>query len=347
MTDQSRRILVTGATGSVGPALVNRLLRAGAEVRVLSRRPVPAWTFGGPVEVAVGDITDSETVRSAVADANSVFHLAAKLHSPDPDDRDWAEYERVNAGGTETVLEAARAEGVERVVLFSTVSVYGPTGEAIADEGTPVAPATSYARSKVVAEQMALEAKTAGGSPLAVVLRMAAIYGPRMKGNYARLVDALAGGLFVPVGDGTNVRTLVYEADAARAAELAASHPDAAGRIYNVSDGELHSFQEILAAMSAALGKSPPRRAIPLRAARLAAAVADRATGAVGRSTCLTSAVDKLVESAAVRADRIRNELGFRPEYDLARGWRETIAVLSGSEVRNATGPNRTSKRRR
>jgi len=67
---------------------------------------------------------------------------------------------------------------------------------------------------------------------------MAAIYGPRMKGNYPRLVKALSRGIFIPVGKGDNRRTLVHEEDAVRAAVLAAQHPRAAGRVYNVSDGQ-------------------------------------------------------------------------------------------------------------
>ena len=194
------------------------------------------------------------------------------------------------------------------------------------DESAPARPNTIYAETKLRAEEIALSAKNAHGEPLATVLRMAAIYGPRMKGNYVSLVNALARVRFLPVGDGTNLRTLVYVDDAVRAAVLAAQSPDAVGRIYNVTDGTVHSLKEIMAAICEALGKSPPRLYVPTGAARTAARAVDSALALGGRSTRFAPAVNKFVESVAVRSDRIQRELDFRPEFDLRKGWKATIA---------------------
>jgi UDP-glucose 4-epimerase len=280
------------------------------------------------VEAVIGDISDRQAVGRVVAGAKTVFHLAAKLHVPNPTEQMRAEYERVNVEGTRAIVEAAQAAGVQRVVLFSTISVYGPTGSEPVDEDSAPNPDTIYAKTKLQAEEIALAARNAAGQPLATVLRLSAVYGPRMKGNYVTLANAMAKGRFVPVGDGNNLRTLVYVHDVVRAAILAAEHPLAAGRIYNVSDGTVHSLNEILAAMAAALGRRPPRFHVPVELARVAAATADRLLTIQGRPPRLASAVDKFVESAAVRAHRIQEELGFRPVYDLERGWWETIVSL-------------------
>ena len=160
------------------------------------------------------------------------------------------------------------------------------------------------------------------------MLRMAAVYGPRMKGNYLSLARALARNRFVPIGAGRNFRTLVYEVDAIRAAVLAADHPLAAGQVYNVSDGAVHRLREIIQAICESLGRRPPRFTVPLRAARLAAAAADRTLSPFGSRRKLAAAVEKYVETVSVRADRIQQELGFRPEYDLSRGWQQTIATM-------------------
>ncbi len=322
--------LVTGATGTVGPVLISALVSKGYHVRAMVRGMLPNGALADGVQAILADLTSRESVTRAVAGVSIVFHLAAKLHVPNPTAQMRAEYERVNVEGTRVLVEAARAAGVRRLVLFSTISVYGPTGTQPVDETTPPQPDTIYGETKLRAEEIALSAGDgASGQPLSVVLRMAAIYGPRMKGNYVTLANALARGRFVPVGNGRNLRTLVFERDAVAAAILAAEHPLAAGRVYNVSDGSVHSLREIIAAICAALGRRPPRLFVPLPAARLAAAVLDTTMAATRRPPRLVSAVDKFVESAAVRADRIQQELGFHPRYDLGRGWKETIGLYS------------------
>lgn len=321
--------LVTGATGTVGPTLVNALLAQGVQVRLLSRHPVSPGLFPDSVEPITGDITDPGAISTALAGVSVLFHLAAKLHVANPTPEMRAEYERVNVEGTRVLVEAAQAAGARRVVLFSTVSVYGPTGLEPVDENSPPHPDTIYAETKLRAEEIALSARDLNsGEPLAAVLRMAAIYGPRMKGNYATLVNALSRRRFLPVGNGKNLRTLIFDRDAVTAAVLAARHPFAAGQIFNVSDGSVHSLRDIIAAICAAMGRRPPRGFVPLGAARLAAAAADSALAVTGRSPRLTKVVDKFTETVAVRADRIQQELGFQPKYDLKRGWQETTRDL-------------------
>ena len=240
----------------------------------------------------------------------------------------------VSVEGTRVLVEEALAAGVRRLVYFSTVSVYGPTGREPVDETASPHPDTTYPETKLRAEEIVLSSrKPDSGDPIGVVLRMAAVYGPRMKGNYATLVEALERGRFLPVGNGSNLRTLVYDRDAVRAAILAAEHPAAAGRVYNVSDGDVHSLNDIVAAICEALGRRPPGLAVPLPAARGAAMLGDAAMAVAGRPRRLVAAVDKLVESVAVSSDRIQRELGFRPEYDLRRGWRETVAAWQKGQI--------------
>lgn len=335
--------LVTGATGALGPVLIEELLAHGYPVRALGRASSAVDVFPSSVDIHAGDLGDREAIRRAVAGVETVFHLAAKLHIPNPTEQMRAEYQRVNVEGTRVLVEEAQAAGVRRLVFFSTVSVYGPTGRETegergrvgerVDEGAVPGPDTVYAETKRRAEEIVLAARNRDGEPLGVVLRMAAVYGPRMKGNYVSLARALAKGRFLPVGNGSNLRTLVYDRDAVRAAILAAGHPAAAGRVYNVSDGNVHSLSEIVAAICEALGKRPPGLSVPLPAARAAAAVVDTAMSLAGRPRRLVAAVDKLVESVAVSSERIQRELGFRPEYDLRRGWRETVTAWKANKA--------------
>lgn len=133
----------------------------------------------------------------------------------------------------------------------------------------------------------------------------------------------------MPVGDGRNHRALVYVRDAVEAMLLAAEHPKAAGHVFNVTDGCIHTMRDILAAICQTLGRPAPRLYVPLSVARAGAAGLEYAFTLVGRRAPLTRVtLDKFVEDAAYSGQRIQVELGYRPAYDLKAGWQETIAEL-------------------
>lgn len=326
----SPRVLITGATGALGPRVVEAFLDAGKSVRTLSLDEPAAGDFPDGVDARIGDITDVKAVASTLEGIERVIHLAALLHVVDPPPELEARYEQVNVGGTRTLLKEAVRSGVKRIVLFSTISVYGSgTGRTIIDEDTTPKPVTAYARSKLEAERVLLSAKNADGQPIGTVLRMAAVFGSRVKGNYQRLVTALASGRFVPIGAGDNRRTLIYDRDAARAAVLAAQHPAAGSQVFNVSDGEYHSMNEIIDEICTALGRKPPRISIPTGLARPAAGFLEGIAQLFGRRSPISRAsVDKYTEDIAVDSSRIRTALEFRPEYSLMAGWEEAIREM-------------------
>jgi len=174
-----------------------------------------------------------------------------------------------------------------------------------------------------------LNARGADGQPLGTVLRLGAVYGSRMKGNYERLTRALAHNRFIPIGDGRNRRTLVYNRDVARAAVLAVSNPAAAGRVFNVTDGEFHSMSDIISTICQALGRKPPRLSLPNRPVRFAAGIVEEMARLMGRqSPIMRATINKYTEDVAVDSRRIQKELGFKPQYDLRSGWQETIQEM-------------------
>ncbi len=231
------RALVTGATGALGPCVVAELRAAGFEVRALSLDKPRPGLLPSDVEHLVGDVNDATAVSAAVQGCAAVVHMAALLHVFDSPPEMHRQYELVNVGGTAVVVAAAAKAKVGRVVLFSTISVYGRSAADPLTEDTRPRPETMYAESKLAAEQVLLSARRPDGEPLGAVLRLAAAYGPRVKGNYRRLLLSLARRRFLLLGRGQNRRTLVYDADVARAAVLAVRDPAAAGRIFNVTDG--------------------------------------------------------------------------------------------------------------
>jgi UDP-glucose 4-epimerase len=322
-------ILITGATGAVGPRVVHALDQAGFRIRTFSVDAPQSGMFPPNVEVLLGDVTDKAALQAAMPGVDAVVHLAALLHIVNPPPEMREKYERVNVGGTATLVEAAIEADVKRVVLFSTIAVYGVSPGSILNEQSAAQPDTFYAETKLAAEQIVLQAKRKDGQPLGCVLRLGAVYGSRIKGNYDRLTNALVRHRFIPIGSGLNRRTLVYDKDAGQAAVLAVSHPAAAGRVFNVTDGEFHTLNEIIISICAALGRRPPRLSLPLGASYIIAGAIEKAGGAVGlKLPALRATIDKYTEDIAVEGSLIQKELGFLPQYNLKAGWEETVREM-------------------
>jgi len=301
-------VAITGANGAIGPVVAEELARAGYDVRALARRDA--------------DVLDRDALRRAFDGATGVVHLAAKLHIVDPPPALRDEYRRVNVDGTANVIRAASEAGVRRVVHVSTIAVYGYNDGRVLSEGSETRPDTFYSRTKLESEKIALDANAA-------VLRFAAVYGSRVKGNYRKLLHSISKGRFIPLGKGKNRRTLVYDRDAARTVVLALKSDASAGQIFNVTDGTFHTVREILDAMATALGRRVPRVSMPLAPIRFGIGIAERSLKMIGmRSPVTRSMIDKYAEDVTVSSDKIRDVLGFRAEYDLERGWRETVELM-------------------
>jgi len=322
-------VLVTGATGAIGPRVVHALHQAGFQIRAFSFDAPTAGMLPPNIEVVNGDVANKADVESAMQGVDAVVHLAALLHIVNPPPEMREKYERVNVGGTSTVVEAAITAGVKRVVLFSTIAVYGPSDGGVLDEMSPTHPDTFYAQTKRDAEEIVLEAKGASGEQIGTVLRLGAVYGSRIKGNYERLTHALARHRFIPVGNGLNRRTLIYDKDVGRAAVLAVSHPAATGRIFNVTDGSFHTLNEIIESICSALGRKPPRLLLPVVLSRVVAGIIEKGCHSMGmKSPGIRATIEKYIEDIAVDGSLIQKELGFVPQYDLQTGWEETIKEM-------------------
>lgn len=316
-----RTILLTGASGVLGPVVAAHLRAQGYAVRTLSRRELPAL----PLHVAC-EITDAAGVARAVDGVEAVVHLAAKLHVENPAASLADEYERVNVEGTRVVGAAARAAGVKRLVYISTVKVYGKAqASPVAETETP-APKTIYAQTKYAGEQAAQ-----GAGLEHVILRLSAVYGQQVRGSWAKLISAIRRGLFVPVGDGSNLRTLTYEADVAAAIQLALESDVMANSIYNVSGFEAVTMDAILRSIYGALGRSVPRVRVPKGLATAGVSLAERAFALAGRRSLLpVEAFQQLVESEVYSGAKLR-ALGFAPTLPFDETWRQAIGSERGN----------------
>lgn len=322
-------ILVTGGTGAIGPRVVHSLYEAGFQIRVFSIDAPAIGIFPPDIEVITGDITDRSVVQSATKGVSAVVHLAAMLHITDPAGSLENKYYQINVLGTRNIIDAAITSGVKRVVYPSTIAVYGDSsGQILTEESLPQ-PNTFYAKTKLEAERIVLDGKDAEGGSLSVVLRLGAVYGSRVKGNYQKLLQALDRGRFIPIGKGMNRRTLVYERDVAKAIMLGLNHPGAPGHIFNVSDGSFPTLNEIIEVMCRALSRPMPKVFLPVSSVRFLTFFIESISRALGIHPPVSrSIVDKYTEDMAVDSSLIQSKLGFKPEYDLSRGWKETIDIM-------------------
>ena len=252
------RVLVTGATGLVGGAIVRTLLERSCAVRVLVRDAERARAlFGSQVEIHTGDLGDRERLRRACVDVGRIYHVAGAV---DTHRHGAAEILDTNVEGTRRLLEAARAPGVSRIVYTSSVSVYGdrlPRGVA---EDAPVNPAGVYGESKATAEQLVQEAAAAGLR--AMIVRPCIVYGP---GDRYFLPQALqvARLPIIPLPDGGRHIVDVVHADDVAAAQLLVMEAGQSGEAYNVTDGGCHRAGDLIRWIAETLNRSPWRPSVP------------------------------------------------------------------------------------
>jgi UDP-glucose 4-epimerase len=212
-------------------------------------------SYGGRLEVIIGDVRDRTMLRKALRDVKYVFHLAAvppdAVTMADP-----SEIHSVNVEGTLSVLQGALTEGVWRVVLASCASVYGMPDAVPVTEDAQLRPFSFFGASKVAAETYC-RAFHARHQLETVALRYFTIYGPRqraMPGSAVtpNLIEALRQGRVLVDVDGRSVEDFMYVSDAVAATLAAGRAPRAAGRVINVASGQMvriADVQQILASV--------------------------------------------------------------------------------------------------
>jgi len=250
------RILVTGASGFVGRALVDELAAAGQSVRAAMRKP--ADVFARSVEVvAVSDLTRPVEWRALLKDVDTVVHLAGIAHAGPGIAEDA--YDRVNRLATAELANAARAAGIRRLVFVSSIRAQsGPASPRILRETDPAQPIDAYGRSKLAAE----EAVRASGVPF-TILRPVLVYGPGVKGNLERLLHLAQSPWPLPFGLCRNRRSLLARRNLISAIQLALETPALAGGTYNVADPTPVTLAELVRALRAGMGRGPGLLPVP------------------------------------------------------------------------------------
>jgi dTDP-L-rhamnose 4-epimerase len=283
------RVLITGGAGFLGSHVADELLAAGYTVRALDSLIGQVHDRGRPrylapeVELVEGDVRDADTVARALDGCGAVVHFAARV-GVGQSMYEVAEYTSVNDFGTAVLLEELASRPVERLVVASSMSVYGEGaytgGEEVArtraqlergdfepgpeplptPETKSVALASIYALTKYQQERACLIAGEAYGIP-AVPLRFFNVYGPRqaLSNPYTGVLAIFASRLLngkppLVYEDGLQRRDFVSVHDAARATRLALETGDADGQVVNVGSGASVTVRELAEKLASVLG---------------------------------------------------------------------------------------------
>ena len=312
------RVLVTGASGMLGRGTALALNARGHDVTVLQRRP-----SGLEMRELLGDIADPDFVRRAARGQDALVHLAAKVDVVGH----WTDYQRVNVEGTRAVVDACRAAGTGRLVHVSSPSV-AHTGQPLIGAGAgPADPAHAsghYARSKALAEQVALGAD---GSDLAVLaLRPHLVWGPGDTQLVARLVARATAGRLPVLGSGAALIDTTFVDNAVDALVAAVDRcGDVHGEALVVTNGEPRPVAEILARVCRAAGVAGPSRRVPAAIGRLAGSVCDLVWSVTGRQDTppLTRFLaEQLTTAHWFDQQRTREVLDWAPAVGLDEGFR-------------------------
>jgi dihydroflavonol-4-reductase len=314
--------LVTGGTGFTGGHLARWLHARGDTLRIVARDPARAADLAAlGIEVVQGDLTDPASLRRAAKDMDVVYNIAALYRRAG---LPAAAYRSVNATGVASVVEAAAATGVRRVVHCSTVGVHGHIEGPPANEDAPLQPGDVYQETKLEGERLGREAAARLEIEL-VIARPSGIYGAGDRRLF-KLFGKVAQRRFVLLGDGLIAYHLTHVDDVCEGLRLCAAVPAAAGRTYIIAGAEIPTLREVIE-LTAEIAKVPPGRLrLPVWPVWLAGAVCEAVCTPLGLSPPLyRRRVDFFTKSRAFDISRARRELAYEPLVQLRDGIARTL----------------------
>ena len=304
------KILITGATGFVGDAVLQRLIADGMHPTAVVRGADASLPAQANRAVVSG--IDANTDWSAALQGQSaIIHCAARVHVMKDRDADPLEaFRAVNVDGTLNLARQAARAGVRRFLFLSSIGVNGAAtapGKPFTAT-SPAAPHSPYAVSKLEAEQGLLQVAHETGMEV-VIIRPPLVYGPGAPGNFGSLVRWVARGVPLPLGAVHNQRSYVALDNLVDLIVIAVFHPAAAGHVFLASDGEDLSTTELLRRTGRVLGHRPLLLPVPAAWLSLAAA-------AIGKPDL----AQRLCGSLQVDIGETRRILGWTPPLTVDQG---------------------------
>jgi len=304
-------ILVTGATGFVGRALIKRLVADSTPSSVLAAIRGFGDVGYGVQTVQVGDLLNSIDWSPALKGVSAVVHCAGRVHvmldvTADP----LEAYRQVNVRGTLSLALQAAREGVRRFVFISSIKVNGEAtvlNHPFKADDMPL-PIDPYGVSKLEAEKGLRDIELSTGMEV-VIIRPPLIYGPGVNANFASMLTWLARGIPLPLGAIQNLRSMVALDNLVDLLVNCLTHPDVAGQTLLVSDGEDISTTELLRLTGQVMGKAALLIPLPVSLLKISAAF-------LGKQAM----VQRLTDSLQVDIEKTRCLIGWSPPITLKQG---------------------------
>ena len=328
-------VLVTGATGRLGSLVARALLARGDSVRAVVR-PESGSTRRLPqgVEKFEHDLGPAALPAAAFEGVEKIVHAAGLVGS--------YPYDRLvlsNAFSVKHLLANCPQE-VEKIVLISSISVYGEHKGQEVDESFATLCESPYGKSKLLGETMARE--YAGSLPI-VLLRLGMIYGADFEDGYFQILDRLMAGKMQFLGDGNNRMPLLHQSDAVRAILLALDSGEGIAhcREYNIVGGEKMTQKELLQLAASQLGVPAPEKSVPVLLASTGVAIQQALSLAnlCKRPSVSAENIRQLSLDRAYVGAKAKMELGFEPKVKIDEGMKEVVAAYLAKHPKGATPP--------
>ena len=318
---------VTGGTGFIGSHLVEQLVDQGYHVTCLIRQTSNLrWldhllaAKSSQIQLVVGDLHDTDILAQHVQEADLVFHLAGLTKAPDA-----ATYDRVNAGGTEHLIEACLGAqaNLNRFVYCSSLAAVGPNSDATprAEDVTPQ-PLTDYGSSKLKGELIVRE--YADHLPITII-RPPAVYGPR-DADIFLFFQMINRGVIPILGDADKLLSLVHVKDLVAGIYTAAKSERAIGETYFLTDGDIHTWRGIERVIADTLEKRPLKVKVPFFLLDFISIFTEAAAKITRQTPTLNRQKVRDLKQRFWICDstKAQQELGYRPIYSLQKGIQET-----------------------
>jgi nucleoside-diphosphate-sugar epimerase len=326
-------VLITGASGLVGRALVCELLsRNNIDIKAHVRNSSKARAeIGNSVDLTRVHMEEADFTRAGERELSqlsrgceAVVHAAGLVHRPEAG---YQEYEVVNVRATQQLAEAAAQNGAKVFVFLSSSAVYGPGPFNQATESATLNAKTPYAVSKLTSERWLQGFK---GIPKIVILRPSLIFGEGDRGNLLSLIREIKHNRFRLVGDGSSGKSVIYSRDVAQAIALCLEKLPDGLHIFNVANPEPVSIRLLTDEIAKCLNVDAKMASVPTPLARLGLKAAELLMPGKLPSA---EQLDKLTTTTTCSVSKLIAATGFRPRNSLASGLKAEIAWATEAQL--------------
>ncbi len=315
-------ILITGATGFVGSRLVEKLVKDGHEVTVLSRQASSLANLKDQkVNLCYVSFTDLEVLKKAALGKEVIFHLAGLINAP----REKVHlYYQANVSITKSLLKAVDKSVLKAFVYCSSVAVYGKLKKLPTDEKIPPRPDNLYGQTKFEAENICLDFFSKEDIP-GIIVRPTWVYGPRDKRTF-KLFKAIKKRIFRVVGQGKVLIHPLFVDDLVDALKLCAFNEKAMGEIFIVGGEEVVELNTLVNLIARALDKPLPKIHIPLKLAKTGAFFLEKPYYLFGKRPPLSQrGLEFFTRDQHYDISKAERELSFTPNHTLSEGINLTV----------------------